>query len=184
MPEDVPPRVTPFVFSDPLRKRWPRLRLFLLISGALAFVLAVTIKGPFKSLQKRNPAGQAPGPLHAGAYPAGTECHPTSDSVANRPRHDLGSTSLSRGCSAISLERAGAPPDCTGSGFPSTLSTRWSKSLCEAELSQSATSDAVGFLLRPPLMIGGPGFEQFSSALPCGRKSWRGWPMNALLITC
>lgn len=37
MPEDVPPGVTPFVFSDPHGKRWPRLRLFLFITGVLVF---------------------------------------------------------------------------------------------------------------------------------------------------
>ncbi|MGI9114355.1 MAG: hypothetical protein DLM52_00450 [Chthoniobacterales bacterium] len=79
MPEDVPPGVTPFVFSDPLGKRWPRLRLVLLITGVLLFfgiVLFVQtlfvapqmtapfslrqIKGQLKSLQKQNPAGQQP----------------------------------------------------------------------------------------------------------------------------
>src|SRR5438477_178016 len=41
MPEDVPPGLTPFVFSDPLGKRWPRLRTFLLITGVLFFFGAV-----------------------------------------------------------------------------------------------------------------------------------------------
>ena len=41
MPEDVPPGLTPFVFSDPLGKRWPRLRTFLLITGVLVFFGAV-----------------------------------------------------------------------------------------------------------------------------------------------
>ncbi|MDP9254558.1 MAG: polysaccharide deacetylase family protein, partial [Verrucomicrobiota bacterium] len=69
--------VTPFVFSDPAGKRWPRLRLALLISSVLIFLgtvlfvqtLFVTphlqlpfslrqLKGQLKSLQKRNPAGQ------------------------------------------------------------------------------------------------------------------------------
>lgn len=76
MPEDVPPGVTPFVFSDPHGKRWPRLRLVLLITGVLVFfaivlfvqTLFVTpqmtvpvslrqLKGQLKSLQKQNPAG-------------------------------------------------------------------------------------------------------------------------------
>jgi peptidoglycan-N-acetylglucosamine deacetylase len=79
MPEDVPPGVTPFVFSDPLGKRWPRLRLFLLVTGVLLFfgiVLFVQtlfvapqmtvplslrqMKGQLKSLQRQNPAGQQP----------------------------------------------------------------------------------------------------------------------------
>ena len=38
MPENVPPGVTPFVFSDPLGKRWPRLRTFLLITGVLVLL--------------------------------------------------------------------------------------------------------------------------------------------------
>ncbi len=36
---EVPPEtVTPFVFSDPAGKRWPRLRLILLIAGVLCFL--------------------------------------------------------------------------------------------------------------------------------------------------
>jgi len=69
--------VTPFVFSDPAGKRWPRLRLILLIAGVLLFfgtvlfvqTLFVTpqmrvpfslrqLKGQLKALQKENPAGQ------------------------------------------------------------------------------------------------------------------------------
>jgi len=69
--------VTPFVFSDPAGKRWPRLRLVLVISSVLFFLGAVLfvqtlfvapqmrvpfslrqLKGQLKSLQKRNPAGQ------------------------------------------------------------------------------------------------------------------------------
>src|SRR5213595_1897538 len=69
--------VTPFVFSDPAGKRWPRLRLILLIAGVLLFfgtVLFVQtlfvapqmrvpfslrqLKGQLKALQKENPAGQ------------------------------------------------------------------------------------------------------------------------------
>ena len=37
MPEFPPDQVTPFVFSDPTGKRWPRLRLILLIAGVLVF---------------------------------------------------------------------------------------------------------------------------------------------------
>ncbi|MBV9010129.1 MAG: glycosyltransferase [Verrucomicrobia bacterium] len=81
MPEDVPPGVTPFVFADPLGKRWPRLRLFLLITGVLLFFAVVLfvqtlfvapqmtlplslrqLKGQLKSIQKQNPAGQAASP--------------------------------------------------------------------------------------------------------------------------
>src|SRR5437867_2136776 len=77
MPEFPPEEVTPFVFSDPTGKRWPRLRLILLIAGVLFFIgtvlfvqtLFVTpkmnvpfslrqLKGQLKALQKENPAGQ------------------------------------------------------------------------------------------------------------------------------
>ncbi len=77
MPEFPPEQVTPFVFSDPTGKRWPRLRLMLLIGGVLFFLgtvlfvqtLFVTpqmnvpfslrqLKGQLKALQKENPAGQ------------------------------------------------------------------------------------------------------------------------------
>src|SRR5881296_4374644 len=77
MPEFPPGEVTPFVFSDPTGKRWPRLRLILLIGGVLFFLgtvlfvqtLFVTphmnvpfslrqLKGQLKALQKENPAGQ------------------------------------------------------------------------------------------------------------------------------
>ena len=77
--QDLPPHtVTPFVFSDPAGKRWPRLRLTLLIVGVLCFVATILfvqtlfvapkmqvpfslrqLKGQLKSLQKVNPAGQA-----------------------------------------------------------------------------------------------------------------------------
>jgi peptidoglycan-N-acetylglucosamine deacetylase len=79
MEEGSPHTVTPFVFSDPAGKRWPRLRLFLLIGGVLVFLGAVLfvqtlfvapqlslpfslrqLKGQLKSLQKVNPAGQPP----------------------------------------------------------------------------------------------------------------------------
>jgi cellulose synthase/poly-beta-1,6-N-acetylglucosamine synthase-like glycosyltransferase/peptidoglycan/xylan/chitin deacetylase (PgdA/CDA1 family)/spore germination protein YaaH len=75
--------LTPFVFSDPGGKRWPRLRLTLLIIGILTFIgtvlfvqtLFVTpqmrvpfslrqLKGQLKALQRENPAGQvSPGSL-------------------------------------------------------------------------------------------------------------------------
>src|SRR5882724_5555202 len=75
---EIPPEtVTPFVFSDPAGKRWPRLRLILLIVGVLSFLGTVLfvqtlfvapqmrvpfslrqLKGQLKALQKENPAGQ------------------------------------------------------------------------------------------------------------------------------
>jgi cellulose synthase/poly-beta-1,6-N-acetylglucosamine synthase-like glycosyltransferase/peptidoglycan/xylan/chitin deacetylase (PgdA/CDA1 family)/spore germination protein YaaH len=77
MPGFPPDEVTPFVFSDPTGKRWPRLRLFLLIGGVLFFLGTVLfvqtlfvaphmnvpfslrqLKGQLKALQKKNPAGQ------------------------------------------------------------------------------------------------------------------------------
>jgi len=77
--EDSPPGITPFVFADPAGKRWPRLRLFLLIFGVLAFfgtvwfvqTLFVTpqmqvpfslrqLKGQLKALEKENPGGVPP----------------------------------------------------------------------------------------------------------------------------
>src|SRR6266436_4712017 len=77
MPEFPPEQVTPFVFSDPTGKRWPRLRLILLVTSVLLFLgtvlfvqtLFVTpqmnvpfslrqLKGQLKALQKQNPAGQ------------------------------------------------------------------------------------------------------------------------------
>jgi cellulose synthase/poly-beta-1,6-N-acetylglucosamine synthase-like glycosyltransferase/peptidoglycan/xylan/chitin deacetylase (PgdA/CDA1 family)/spore germination protein YaaH len=79
MSEIPPDTLTPFVFSDPGGKRWPRLRLALLIVGVLCFLGAVLfvqtlfvtpqmrvpfslrqLKGQLKSLQKKNPAGQIP----------------------------------------------------------------------------------------------------------------------------
>ena len=82
MEKDPPHTVTPFVFSDPAGKRWPRLRLALLIAGVVIFVGTVLfvqtlfvapqlnlpfslrqLKGQLKSLQKVNPAGQPPANL-------------------------------------------------------------------------------------------------------------------------
>jgi len=76
MPELPPEQVTPFVFSDPSGKRWPRLRLILLIGGVLFFVALVLfvqtlfvipkmnvpfslrqLKGQLRALQRENPAG-------------------------------------------------------------------------------------------------------------------------------
>ncbi len=76
--QEIPPStLTPFVFSDPAGKRWPRLRLVLLIFGVVAFLCTVLfvqtlfvapqmrvpfslrqLKGQLKALQKANPAGQ------------------------------------------------------------------------------------------------------------------------------
>src|SRR5882724_4808675 len=77
--EESSPEIIPFVFSDPAGKRWPRLRLALLIAGVLGFLGTVLfvqtlfvapqlnlpfslrqLKGQLKSLQKANPAGQQP----------------------------------------------------------------------------------------------------------------------------
>jgi cellulose synthase/poly-beta-1,6-N-acetylglucosamine synthase-like glycosyltransferase/peptidoglycan/xylan/chitin deacetylase (PgdA/CDA1 family)/spore germination protein YaaH len=75
--QEIPPNgLTPFVFSDPAGKRWPRLRLTLLIFGVLAFLGTVLfvqtlfvapqmrvpfslrqLKGQLKAIQKANPAG-------------------------------------------------------------------------------------------------------------------------------
>src|ERR1700730_7441438 len=76
--QDIPPdTVTPFVFSDPAGKRWPRLRLTLLILGVLAFLGTVLfvqtlcvapkmlvpfsvrqLRGQLKALKKATPASQ------------------------------------------------------------------------------------------------------------------------------
>src|SRR5881397_1115239 len=85
--QEIPPNaLTPFVFSDPAGKRWPRLRLALLIFGVLAFLGTVLfvqtlfvapqmrvpfslrqLKGQLKALQKANPASQiSPSSLFAG----------------------------------------------------------------------------------------------------------------------
>ena len=82
MEEGTPHTVTPFVFSDPAGKRWPRLRLVLLIVGVVIFLGTILfvqtlfvapqlnlpfslrqLKGQLKSLQKVNPAGQQPANL-------------------------------------------------------------------------------------------------------------------------
>ena len=80
--EEPSPEITPFVFSDPAGKRWPRLRLVLLIFGVLVFLSTVLfvqtlfvapqlnlpfslrqLKGQLKALGTVNPAGQAPANL-------------------------------------------------------------------------------------------------------------------------
>ncbi len=77
MAEFPPEQVTPFVFSDPSGKRWPRLRLILLTGSVLFFVALVLfvqtlfvtpkmnvpfslrqLKGQLRALQRKNPAGQ------------------------------------------------------------------------------------------------------------------------------
>jgi peptidoglycan-N-acetylglucosamine deacetylase len=80
--QDLPPgALMPFVFSDPAGRRWPRLRLILLVFGLLAFLGTVLfvqtlfvapqmrvpfslrqLKGQLKALQKANPAGQVVAP--------------------------------------------------------------------------------------------------------------------------
>jgi cellulose synthase/poly-beta-1,6-N-acetylglucosamine synthase-like glycosyltransferase/peptidoglycan/xylan/chitin deacetylase (PgdA/CDA1 family)/spore germination protein YaaH len=76
--DNLPPHtVTPFVFSDPAGKRWPRLRLVLVVAGVLVLLATVVfvqtlfvapqlrvpvtlrqLKGQLKALQSQNPAGQ------------------------------------------------------------------------------------------------------------------------------
>src|SRR4051795_1590137 len=77
MEEEPSPKIPPFVFSDPGGKRWPRLRLALLIAGIALFLGTVLfvqtlfvapqlnlpfslrqLKGQLKALQTVNPAGQ------------------------------------------------------------------------------------------------------------------------------
>src|SRR5919204_1379060 len=79
MTDPPPPGLTPFIFADPLGKRWPRLRLILVIGSIVTFLGAVLfvqtlfvapkmrvpfslrqLKGQLKALQKQNPAGPAP----------------------------------------------------------------------------------------------------------------------------
>jgi len=54
---EIPPEtVRPFVFSDPAGKRWPRLRLVLLIAGVLFFLaLVVFVQTLFVTPQMRVP---------------------------------------------------------------------------------------------------------------------------------
>jgi peptidoglycan-N-acetylglucosamine deacetylase len=77
MEEESPHEIAPFVFSDPAGKRWPRLRLALLIGGVAIFLGTILfvqtlfvapqlslpfslrqLKGQLKSLSTVNPAGQ------------------------------------------------------------------------------------------------------------------------------
>ncbi|MEA3082243.1 MAG: hypothetical protein QOD54_1917, partial [Sphingomonadales bacterium] len=81
MEEEPSPAITRFVFSDPGGKRWPRLRLALLIGGVAVFLGTVLfvqtlfvapqlrlpfslrqLKGQLKQLQSVNPAGQTAAP--------------------------------------------------------------------------------------------------------------------------
>ena len=81
MEEETQHAITPFVFSDPAGKRWPRLRLILFGVAIVTFLATVLfvqtlfvaprlnlpislrqLKGQLKSLQKANPAGQRPRP--------------------------------------------------------------------------------------------------------------------------
>ena len=78
--DQLPPHaVTPFVFSDPAGKRWPRLRLIALVIAVLSLLGTVIfvqtlfvapqmrapvtlrqLKGQLKGLQAQNPAGPSP----------------------------------------------------------------------------------------------------------------------------
>ncbi len=77
MPNSFDQELPPFVFSDPAGKRWPRLRLLLIIGAVLVFFSAILfvqtlfvapqmnvpfslrqLKGQLKALQRQNPAGQ------------------------------------------------------------------------------------------------------------------------------
>ncbi len=109
--QDIPPNtITPFVFSDPGGKRWPRLRLILLILGVFSFLGTVLfvqtlfvapqmrvpfslrqLKGQLKALQKQNPAGQvAPSSLlwqkFGAARQAAKKLAGTAPTPAPKPR--------------------------------------------------------------------------------------------------
>src|SRR5256884_2325060 len=110
MPEFPPEQVTPFVFSDPTGKRWPRLRLILLIGGVLFFLGAVLfvqtlfvtpqmnvpfslrqLKGQLRALQKENPAGQlSPASLlwkkFGAARQAATKLAGAAPTASSKPR--------------------------------------------------------------------------------------------------
>src|SRR5215468_6153464 len=105
-----PEQVTPFVFSDPSGKRWPRLRLILLIGGVLFFVALVLfvqtlfvtpkmnvpfslrqLKGQLRALQRENPAGQvSPASLlwqkFSAARQAAKKLGGTAPTTSPRPR--------------------------------------------------------------------------------------------------
>ena len=110
MPEFPPEQVTPFVFSDPSGKRWPRLRLILLSGGVLFFLGAVLfvqtlfvtpkmnvpfslrqLKGQLRALQRENPAGQlSPASLlwqkFSAARQAAKKLAGTAPTTSPRPR--------------------------------------------------------------------------------------------------
>src|SRR5881227_4137037 len=107
VPQD---EVTPFVFSDPTGKRWPRLRLTLLIAGVLFFLATVVfvqtlfvtpkmnlpfslrqLKGQLRALQRENPAGQlSPASLlwqkFSAARQAAKKLAGTAPATSPRPR--------------------------------------------------------------------------------------------------
>ena len=56
-----PEQLTPFVFSDPAGKRWPRLRLILLVAGVLFFLGTVLfVQTLFVAPQMRIPFSLRP----------------------------------------------------------------------------------------------------------------------------
>ena len=110
MAEFPPEQVTPFVFSDPSGKRWPRLRLILLAGGVVFFVALVLfvqtlfvtpkmnvpfslrqLKGQLRALQRQNPAGQlSPASLlwqkFSAARQAAKKLAGTAPATSPRPR--------------------------------------------------------------------------------------------------
>ena len=110
MAEFPPEQVTPFVFSDPSGKRWPRLRLVLLIGGVVFFLALVLfvqtlfvapkmnvpfslrqLKGQLRALQRQNPAGQlSPASLlwqkFSAARQAAKKLAGTAPAISPRPR--------------------------------------------------------------------------------------------------
>ena len=110
MAEFPPEQVTPFVFSDPSGKRWPRLRLILLTGGVVFFVALVLfvqtlfvtpkmnvpfslrqLKGQLRALQRENPAGQlSPASLlwqkFSAARQAAKKLAGTAPATSPRPR--------------------------------------------------------------------------------------------------
>ena len=97
--------ITPFIFSDPAGKRWPRLRLALLLSAIVIFIATVLfvqtlfvapqlqlpfslrqLKGQLKSLQKKNPAGQTTTPADQPLWEKfGLARHATKKPAAPQP---------------------------------------------------------------------------------------------------
>src|SRR3977135_1649933 len=113
MEEEPSPSNAPFVFSDPGGKRWPRLRLALLIGGIAIFLGTVLfvqtlfvapqlrlpfslrqLKGQLKQLQKVNPASQTAPNLalwekFAAARLAGKKPKPVAPTPPAHPRKKL-----------------------------------------------------------------------------------------------